>query len=336
LDINDEERELASSIGLYHYRGISHHQGIISQLSYSPDWKEIASCSFDGKVIKIWNIESGDARELKGHTKRITCLKFSPNSKLLASCADDATIRLWDIKSGKFKILRELDFYPKSFGFSPDGKQIVSIGELDNIALWNVSNGQFLELPINSFNPNFHPLVNFSPDGKRIFWTDKKNSIAQYEVESRYSKSLFDTLPKNYFDYYTLNIFAISAKGMLIAFSLANGFKDRDQFHYRGGRSSCSNTPEKDKLQIWDLENERIIKSIDLETCVDSLEFSPDGKKLAYSTYNTIRFLNIEHGNSMALSIRVENPSVLTFSPDGSQIAVGSCLGVIRLFDIQE
>jgi len=322
--------------GLYRYSGFRHHQGIISQLSYSSDGKEIASCSFDGKVIKIWDIESGDARELKGHTKRITCLNFSPNSKLLASCADDSTIRLWDIKSGKLKTMRELGFYPKSFGFSPDGKQIVSIGELENIALWNVSNGQFLELPINSFNPNFHPLVNFFPDGKGIFWTDKKNSISRYEFENGHSKSLFDTLPKNYFDYYTLNTFAISANRALIAFSLANGFKDRDQFHYTGGRSSCSNIPEKDKLQIWDLENERIVKSFDLETCVDSLEFSPDGKNVAYSTYNKIRFLDIEHGNSMKLSIRVEKPSVLTFSPDGSQIAVGSCLGVIRLFDIQE
>jgi WD40 repeat protein len=43
----------------------------------------------DGKLIKV----------LKGHKRRVTSIKFSPDGKLLASGSDDGTVRLWGVVS---------------------------------------------------------------------------------------------------------------------------------------------------------------------------------------------------------------------------------------------
>ena len=70
-------------------------------ISYSPDGKTIASCSYD-KTIKLWNAEDGkEIITLKGHTNKVLGISYSPDGKTIASCSSDNTIKLWNAANGK-------------------------------------------------------------------------------------------------------------------------------------------------------------------------------------------------------------------------------------------
>ena len=65
-----------------------------------PGGELVASASHDN-TIGLWNSATGTARKtLKGHSKCVRAVAFSPDGKLVASASDDKTVRLWDSATG--------------------------------------------------------------------------------------------------------------------------------------------------------------------------------------------------------------------------------------------
>ncbi len=91
------------------------------------------------EYIDLYNISSRSNIILKGHTRAITDLAFSPDGKLAASASEDQTIIIWEVATGrKLLVLSGPAGAIRSLTFSPDGRYLVSAGDDRRIWVWGV------------------------------------------------------------------------------------------------------------------------------------------------------------------------------------------------------
>jgi WD40 repeat protein len=146
------------------------HEGGVTCVDFSPDGKTLASSSWD-KTVKVWDLATGKARTLHGHTSRVWSVAFCPHrddrpdGSVVASCGLDGTVKLWDVPSGQERAtLRGHTSSVYSLAFSPDGNKLASSSWGGTVMLWNVEDERARAAPKR--HDDWVYCVTFSPDGK--------------------------------------------------------------------------------------------------------------------------------------------------------------------------
>jgi WD40 repeat protein/tRNA A-37 threonylcarbamoyl transferase component Bud32 len=138
----------------------------------SPNGELLARGGSDGTVA-LWDFRRGKLlNSVTGHVSRVCATTFSPDGRMLVSCAyEDATIRAWDV-SGLLKPLwaRRLEgIGTTALAFAPDGKTVAAANRHRPISFLDSSTGSASN--VRTAQPvGFHDVsaLAYSPDGRSL------------------------------------------------------------------------------------------------------------------------------------------------------------------------
>ena len=241
------------------------------------------------------------------HRRRLNCVAFSPDGKILASSGWDSTIRLWNVETKEEIGVYYGDTYQVNYvNFSPNGTILASGGRDKKIRLWDLKTGiekmvfQGHDAEVNS--------ICFSPDGKTLASASLDGTVRLWDLETQAGKLIFS----DYNESVTSVSFSPDGKTLV---------------------SAGSDTV----VRLWDVKTWLQIHVLQgHEDWVNCVSFSPDGKTLASSSSDkTIRLWNIETELQEHL-LRGHSDGVLflSFSPDGRILASSGLDGTIRLWEV--
>lgn len=302
---------------------------IVSPIRFNPDGESVYVCDSKFRIHQV-SVPSGEILQTyKGHKDRISSVDVSPDGKLLVSTSYDSTVKIWatnpkdkpshvdytqDSESFDLSAIEPSDSFngwsyetdspslinQKAFAqaslpvFSPDGIYIAINTSSNIITLLSSDNLEYLRY--YNVDIRYIKSLDFSPDGKTLYASDRKRHIAAVSVETG------ETTREYKFEHYSHSLGKVNyEKNYFVTFNM-------------------------DKIELWSLEDENLIGSIEVKDKNVWLQaISPNGEYLITKAgQRPGKVWLIDNGKFTELwdlpSVRAGKFNV-AFSPDNGQIA---------------
>ncbi|HEX3184027.1 MAG TPA: hypothetical protein VHQ94_04485 [Pyrinomonadaceae bacterium] len=245
---------------------------------FSPDGKLMASVENDPNRQSVIVIRNASDLKVIGQLmgESIVHLAFSPNSKLLASCAVDGLVKIWDVGSSKsisqWKVDEEA---PSAISFHADDK-LLTVQSSGMVKLWNINPQKLLtqfQLALRKTPESVAGEFAVSPDG-RYFATSYSDGIAVLYDSIGKPIATFKCQPEK------APILAFSADGRLLASGSLDGI-----------------------VKLWDTTSRRELLTLrGTPYPVGAIAFSRDESKMAVlDDYGYVRIWNAPSASTSAV-----------------------------------
>ncbi len=113
------------------------HRGWVGSLIFLPDGQTLASASSD-QTIRLWNVSRREpAGLLRGHLLEVWRLALLPDGKTLVSGCKDGSVSVWDtshIRNPKTYVT--LPGWQSAWSFSPDGDSLLTVDRTGGVSRW--------------------------------------------------------------------------------------------------------------------------------------------------------------------------------------------------------
>ncbi|KAF9147737.1 U3 snoRNP protein, partial [Linnemannia schmuckeri] len=310
----------------------------------SPNGFLAASASMTGgtSTIEVWFGTTSERRyALNGHTRKISCIAFSPNSQSIASGDFKGVLRVWNAQSGDVTWhQKEHDGKITSIAYSADGEQIISGGEDGTVRLWDALSGGLMH--------EFHAdgeieCVAFSPSGSWIACGSDDGSVRLWDLNSLSPGPALDGIHTD-----TVKCIAFSPDGNHIASGGVDNtvriwnINTETEVHVLKGHNNpvrcLAYSPLGDRItsgsedctmKIWNVATGELESTLDHSHGVSTIMYSSEAPQLWTATkdYKV-------HGWNFALN-GLDTATIYTtaFSMNGQQVASSLGGDAVRLWD---
>ena len=285
----------------------------VYRLMFSPNG-EILAVGNDSDIY-LWDTKTHKLRgALIGHESSVSFLKFSPDSKILASASwrdanQGKAIWLWDTATGQHKAtLLGHTGGVRLFEFSTDSNTLASTSDDLTIRLWDINTGN-LKVSLIGHEAELFSLQ-FSPDGANLIGRGWDSTIHSWDLETGKHRNDFTGQT-----HMRTTKFPQKNSSRITWYSPVVFSADKQTFH-------CANAD--DTIWMYNTNTGKLEKKLTGYTFTPyEVVFSPDRQTLA-NTYpnNTIHLWNMDTGRRKAiLNTNIEKVKPMGFSPDGNILA---------------
>jgi WD40 repeat protein/serine/threonine protein kinase len=346
-------------VGADHVLSVSGER--LDKLTVSPAGRQVATASSKSNTVYLWDLTAAmghatmgqPVRVLRGHSRGISDLAFSPDGQQLASGSADS-IRLWDPATGRQLFVLGVEENPL-LQYSADSKRLISTETGGKNRLWDATSGKLIDV----LGPSWWRgrAVHFSRDGKRI--------AAVYDrfvwlFDGATGKKLADLGPHEWpvdaasFSPDGKRIIALrKERGPKLSAPSAISLWDAEAgkqvavlsehkgeaayvFNAAGSRLATASFYPENLVRLWEAARGKLIRTMTGHTnSIVDQSFSADGTKLVSASWDqTARLWDGNTGSEIAV-LRGHTGQLrgATFSPDGRRVMTASKDRTMRLWD---
>jgi WD40 repeat protein/serine/threonine protein kinase len=279
------------------------------ECDFSPDGTLLATAASEQGIVRVWSCRTGEiAYRLQHGGSKISCVRFSPDGRHLATASQNSTAMLWNLATNPPQAVSLSHRGPiENIEFSPEGRRVVTASRDKTAQVWDATSGEPIGPPLH--HGDYVQSALFSPEGLRVVTASQDHTVRVWDAES--GKPLTEPMAAGATAFYA----AFHPDGQRVL-TAANGTS----------------------ALIWDISP---ASPLSLYPGTWSVAFRGADRSLAAGyVYENLRLQNLLTGevltkfNTTELDCQKCGANMVEFAPDGRLVAAAVDGGFLLVFDV--